>query len=212
MILYHGTKFAILPKIKKEGIKPLQDNTQTGNWKHTIPSRIGHVYLTNAYPWYFAAHCTRIRSKALVLEIDIPEDMLYPDEDFIGQVLHRKEEYSDYDLLELTEAIDLEEYKHNWEDSLTHMGTCSYKGIIPWQYVKRYAVVSDWNFLFMCSDAQVSLINYKFVGYKYKELLKLSFKDIEEFVDPLFPEELREQLNIKPLRIDPTKHQVVNVK
>lgn len=68
---------------------------------------------------------------------------MYPDEDFIGQVL-QKQSKVDKGLFEVTKDVDLSLYQHHWKDSLNCMGCVCYRGKIPEQiptFYKSYLIV-----------------------------------------------------------------------
>ncbi len=165
LILYHGTSTRYLDKILKEGIVPR--NTKKGNWQ--LVSRKGQVYLTIAYPLYFAINACKVnKDNPVVVKIQLNKDdmnLLYPDEDFIGQVLHQR--IGAGNLQEITNLVDIEEYKHNWNDSLTKMGNVSYKGKITPDKIVDYVVVTDSKIQMAAIDPTISIMNFFFCGVYY---------------------------------------------
>jgi len=68
MRLYHGTNSLFVEKCLKTGIAPR--GFKKTNWKD-YPSRSDLVYLTDAYPFYFAICATKKKNQnPVVLEID----------------------------------------------------------------------------------------------------------------------------------------------
>src|ERR1700684_841156 len=117
MKLYHGCSAKDLPSIMNKGLSPRRDNQS--NWKKN-PSRPDMVYLTVAYPFYYAL-CQE--GFAGVVEIDargLDRRRFFPDEDFLtnafamhgGQELDasRKEEIRD----------TLHTYGDYWRESVKH--------------------------------------------------------------------------------------------
>ena len=87
------------------------------------------VYLTTAYPFYFAA-ANSDEQKVVVFEIDatkLDERRLHPDEDFIAEVMHDRdgkmptEAQKDH----IRENLDL--FRGMWPKSLAELGNCAYR-------------------------------------------------------------------------------------
>jgi hypothetical protein len=116
------------------------------------------VYLTSAYPFFFACHVDEGEqdscSPALAIEIDstrLDQRLLYPDEDFVVQVVAKR---YDKPIAEIHDAIraELVELSETcqdttgkpvptWEASLAALGTCCYKGVIPRNAMTRYCLL-----------------------------------------------------------------------
>ena len=150
MKLYHGTSDIYTSKILKEGLIP-RSTRSNGNWEEYV-SREDLVYLTTAYPWFFAMHTSAAvndrDTKAVVFEIDLAllhECNLLPDEDFLVQVVAANQgvplvEIHDEarDNIEGFAAVD---GTPRWQLSLAMLGTCSHKGAIPPSAITRYSVL-----------------------------------------------------------------------
>lgn len=176
--LYHGTNSENLKGILKEGIKPRNKKTK-GNWEK-IPSREGFVYLSDTYAGYYAV-CS-IKNKVLkpiLIEVEVEAEKLYPDEDFIGQILIRK---SGKNIFDITNSVDIENYKDLWKESLEKLGNASFKGTIPVKNIRRVKEIPSSLYLYFL-DPSISLLNHYYCGQKYKELIKFVMGDIKE--DPL---------------------------
>jgi hypothetical protein len=181
--LYHGTGSRALGTILSGGLKPR--GRKKGNWE-SFPSRPDMVYLTTAYAPYFAINSSKKGDKALILEIDFSKleiSKLYPDEDFIAQVLSVQE---DRPLDEVHEEVceDLEGYQHCLSDSLGGLGNCSYKGVVPAVAISRYVLLdceSRSDLAMMAMDPCISLMNYKFCGNRYRSVISWLFGDREDF-------------------------------
>ena len=90
--LYHGTSTKYLDDILSKGITP-RHNKGIGNWSGN-PSHPLMVYLSDAYPVYFAQqsvnaynekNCDSEKDEPVVLEVIVDTKRLYPDEDFLEQ-------------------------------------------------------------------------------------------------------------------------------
>lgn len=180
MKLYHGTSSKHLDSILSKGIRPR--GRRKGNWE-SFPSRPDMVYLTNSYAPYFALQSCDKMEKALIVEVEVDETGLYPDEDFIAQVLASQEQRP---LEEVHEEVreGLEAYKHHAKDSLEGLGNCSHKGVVPAGNVRRMCLVdftkrSD--LAIMSMDPSISVMNYRFCGSKYRSVISWLFGDRKDF-------------------------------
>jgi hypothetical protein len=132
MILYHGTSERHLHAIQRHGLLPRR-MTGESNWSGKVASKKGFVYLTDAYPVYFAvgpalgAECAP--ADLLILKVDVDEDRLYPDEDFIAWALTdviqgvRQEEMNPF--------IDPRAHKGVWHLSLQYNGVVCTPEVLP---------------------------------------------------------------------------------
>lgn len=179
MKVYHGTSFDKFTEITINGLMPREDRAT--NWPDN-PSMSDMVYLTTAYPFYFA-HCASCEdgSKAVVIEIDVshlPYQNFYPDEDFIFQAIPKKER-PDLQLI----RDHIEDYKRFFQKSIDHMGNFCYMGTIPRQAMTR-AVSVDFKkrgeLLMEVMDPTISILNYRLIGDKYIDLVAWFFGDKEE--------------------------------
>ena len=181
--LYHGTSAKFLDSILSGGLKPR--GRKKGNWE-SFPSRSDMVYLTTAYAPYFAINSCQKKEKALVLEIDFSKldySKLYPDEDFIAQVLAHQQEKSIEDVHEQVRS-ELEGYQHHMPDSLEGLGNCSHRGPIPAGAISRYVLIdceTRKDLSMMSLDPSISLMNYRFCGSRYRSIISWLFGDREDF-------------------------------
>ena len=67
MLIYHGTSFKNLDSILNNGIDPRSDGKS--NWEE-YESRDDMVYLTLAYPFYYAACVAKNDDPLVVFEIE----------------------------------------------------------------------------------------------------------------------------------------------
>lgn len=137
MLLAHGTSAKNLPKILKEGILP---RGQKESLWAACPSASSRVYLSNAYAFYFAHHCSKEDDDLLVLEVDVVRKNLFPDEDFLGFITDHPHNLAQNlpDLRERTMFLRdwIEEQPKNLrldlaDKSLLWMGNVSHNGPIP---------------------------------------------------------------------------------
>jgi hypothetical protein len=193
--VYHGTSAKYLPEILKSGIVP-RKRTGNSNWDHTVKSRDEFVYLTAAYAPYFAAQAVQEVEKALVLEIDLDKldsRYMYPDEDAVAQSLmaekdeggfESQEEADKFDMTlnELTDSLDMEQYRHLWKNSLRALGNVAHRGPIPPEAITRYVTLDftkHREFYFMVLDPTISILNYQICGQKYRDMTAWLFGDRE---------------------------------
>jgi len=176
--LYHGTHSGALPSIRAAGLRPRA--TRRGNWSHSVESNSRAVYLTDAYPLYFATHAASDRKdrKPMILEIAVDalnQSRLAPDEDFLEQGSRTLIEVGPrgVDMAERTRWFRrraLSDFSHLWRDSIAHLGTCAYYGTIPPEAITRWAIIPPRHkIIFMC-DPIISLMNYKILGEYYRAL------------------------------------------
>jgi hypothetical protein len=114
------------------------------------------VYVTSAYPFYFAMHTSADlddQAEPLVIEIDstrLNRHLLYPDEDFVAQFVAEQtgkpieEIHGDItaDLVDISTSCQDTSGKpaQTWEASLAALATCCYRGVIPRRAMTRYCV------------------------------------------------------------------------
>ncbi len=167
--LYHGTAAINIPGIEQDGIRPRGHGQ--GNWAK-LPSHPDMIYLSTAYAPYFAvAACENMDDTiGAILEIDAREldrTRLYPDEDFIREVL-------------TDDSADPDRWRPLWAASLKAMGNCCFRGRIPPELITRYAVI-DWRrrpWLWLAvADPSISVMNYRLCGRYYRQLTAWLFGD-----------------------------------
>lgn len=178
MKLYHGTSGGIARKIVAGADLLPRRMSKRSNWTKA-PSAPDAVYLTNAYPIYFAANhdC----GTPAILEIDThrlnPFDFA-PDEDALEQS-HRAHDglpahwtmrqRTTYYRNRLRSYQDGEKYLV----SLRALGTCAHFGVIPRKAITRVAFIDrDEGIATIFEGVQplISLANFKYCGDRYKAL------------------------------------------
>ena len=177
MKLYHGTSESRARKIMVDGLKPRGKSGKT-NWKHSIESNPKAVYLTDAYPLYFAVQASDSGERWAVIEIEtdlLDESKLHPDEDVLEQAGRKHDNIPVKGMIERTRYYrGIARKNPNWDKSLKFMGTCSYYGTIPPEAITRVVFVDpkklDGGFSLSLIDCSISLVNYKFCGEKYRNV------------------------------------------
>ena len=187
MKLYHGTAYKNLKGILRNGITPRGKDNKKSNWDHTVASRLGHVYMTVAYPLYFALCAKGKGDIGLVVEIDtnkLDDSWLYPDEDFVAQGLAKADKLNTdgrtMTLNQRTAQVDLEAYRHLWGKSLEYLGNCSYRGPVPRSAITRYATIDFKKrpeIAVTSMDPSICIDNYRFCGWKYRGMVAWLFGD-----------------------------------
>lgn len=208
MKLYHGTSQVSLEKILETGIGPR--GKSKGNWEHTVKSHKDAVYMTTAYPLYFATVASGDSRLAAVIEIDtdyLDKTHMAPDEDFLGQVAVRKQ---GGELNKITRVIrqNLRNYAGDadlLDGSIKFLGNCCYIGTIPVKAISRIARINlakAPQTHMMSLDPSISIMNYMYVGKRYRALTKWVFGDdlgpdtpLERKFEGDVPEEIRRQFS-----------------
>jgi hypothetical protein len=178
MKLYHGCSAKDLRSIMVNGLCPRMD--KNSNWKKN-PSRPDMVYLTVAYPFYFALCHDGL---AGVLEIDprgLDRKRFFPDEDFLtnlfvlrdGKELNRREQGRI--------RVMLHTYGQYWRDSLRFQGNCCYQGTIPPHCISRYCIFNPKARPALAAelsgDPSINVTNYSIKGKAYRQLVAWMFGD-----------------------------------
>jgi len=178
--LYHGTSTKYLDDILSKGITP-RHNKGIGNWSGN-PSHPLMVYLSDAYPVYFAQqsvnaynekNCDSEKDEPVVLEVIVDTKRLYPDEDFLEQY-HRiapqwKDAVEKTTMQERTIYFkqNLLDYKDDYQTSLFGLGNCCHKGVIKPKNIVRYSIL-DYDEILNYSDPAINLQNYQLLGGRYR--------------------------------------------
>ena len=77
----------------------------------------------------------------------------------------------------------LEQYKHMWQKSLKYLGNISYRGSIPKEAITRYCTFDTTkrpHLALTILDPTITLMNYLVIGWKYQEIIKWMFGDLEQ--------------------------------
>lgn len=179
--LYHGTSAMVAAKAIKEGLRPRSAGGKS-NWKRTVESNPDAIYLTDAYPLYFALNCDC--DTPTVLQIDVSKlntNFLVPDEDVLEQAGRGHDDVKG-GMKQRTRWYRkrLKNYMATdaWLKSLQAMGTCGSLAPIPPEAISRVAFVDYDKAPTLCMqgmDASISLANYRFCGPQYRNLTNRIF-------------------------------------
>jgi hypothetical protein len=180
MILYHGTSTKHMDSILKNGLQP-RTVTGNSNWSGKIESKSGFVYLSTAYPVYFAVAAAREdHEQLLVLQVEVAKRDLYPDEDFVAYALHESgiQKFARMKLQDIIPLVNLEVYKSFAEKSLKHNGLAAVKFVPPTK-IKGHVVIdlhkNIQEVMSIGGDAIPSPIPYMVLGEHYRKCMKALF-------------------------------------
>jgi hypothetical protein len=225
MILYHGTSERVWEKIQQTG-QVMPRGTDPGRWPQSVRSHSRVLYLTDAYPLYFAGHAAAggesggDEGRLAVLELDMTglEHRLVPDEDVLAQLDGARGGF----LLGETLADRTAAYRgrlsayrgeENALRSLALMGTCGlyfHRGnpSLNAERVRRVALVTQeaYNRLVMWGhDPSITLANYALMAGHYRSVTRWLFDpDTWRYVEGILPDrgpppdELREGIEVRP--------------
>ena len=170
--LYHGTSTKYLDDILSKGITPRHN--KDSNWSDN-PSHPLMVYLSDAYPVYFAQQSVEVEGddEPVVLEVIVDTKRLYPDEDYLEQFTRIDPAWRN-----TVEATSMEyrtewfkdnltDYKEHYVGSLYGLGNCCHKGLIKPKNIVRYSIL-DHNQILNYSDPTITLQNYQILGGRYR--------------------------------------------
>lgn len=181
--LYHGTTTKHLDSILRNGLHPR--GRRRGNWDR-YHSRSDMVYLTTAYAPFFAINSVAEEEKAVIVEVqtaDLNPSALYPDEDFIAQALaHQMQLPLDY--IHKRVRRTLHQYQHHTCDSVHALGNAAHKGVIPPEAITRYATIDgklQSSLFWIALDPCISVLNYRFMGPKYRSIIAWIMGDRPDF-------------------------------
>jgi hypothetical protein len=178
MKLYHGCAAKDLPSIMTNGLCPRGD--KQSNWTKN-PSHADMVYLTVAYPFYFAL-CHE--GLAGVVEIEargLDRKRFYPDEDFLTNAIamHEGQALDPYRQEDVREMLHF--HGDYWKESVRLQGNCCYQGTISPQYVTRYCIFDPKARPELAEelsgDPCINLANYSSKGKSYRQLVAWMFGD-----------------------------------
>jgi len=212
MLLYHGTTETQLNQIRLTGLRPR--GKRKSNYTE-YPSRKDMVYLTNAYPFYYALNTSDEEPDiAAVLEIDtdhLTPANFYPDEDFITQAM---KDVQDEDFHKTHDRVrdGLLAYQQHRQLSLERIGNCCYRGTIPLDAITRVCYFDSdkrTTLMMVCLDPTISIMNYSVCREKYQSLVSWMFGDSPTFTTVSeWETSLLDDPDTDPRLRDSIKHQV----
>lgn len=184
MILYHGTSTKHLEAIRRLGLQSRRVTKRRSNWKGQIRSKLDFVYLTDAYPVYYALNPALAvggqRPDLLILKVEVDESQLYPDEDFIAWEMARHDD--GLSIRELIAEIDPADYQEHWRDSLERNGVVCTRGVAA-ERIVDYKVLTHNNYPLLYAiggDSMPTPLNYRFLGNHYRQCIAALFEHGEE--------------------------------
>jgi len=182
MILYHGTSERHVERILKEGLRSRKHTKMESNFtKH--PSHTEMVYLSNCYAPFFAANASKDGRWAIV-EVEVDECNLLPDEDFLEQASRGTHRIQTLSLEERTAEYkeDLQAYAEHALDSLKHLGTVAHDAFIRRSEITRISLFDHSKNMYMAMmalDPTISLLNHKILGKHYENVTRWFFESVE---------------------------------
>ena len=179
MILYHGTSERYLHAIQRHGLLPRR-LTGESNWSGNVASKEGFVYLTDAYPVYFAVGPALAAedepADLLILKVDVDEDRLYPDEDFIAWALTNG--IQGVRQAEMNPYIDPRSYKDMWRLSPEHNGVVCTPEVSPDRILDHHVIGrSETELIFELGvEPMPTPENYGLIGSHYRRCIEVLFE------------------------------------
>jgi len=179
MILYHGTTARHLHAIHQHGLLPRR-TTGESNWSGNVASKEEFVYLTDAYPVYYAVGPAFAVESApadlLILKVDVNEDRLYPDEDFIAWALTNG--IQGVRQAEMNPYIDPRSYKDMWRLSLEHNGVVCTPEVSPERILDHHVIGrSETELIFELGvEPMPTPENYGLIGSHYRRCIEVLFE------------------------------------
>jgi hypothetical protein len=184
MILYHGTSSEHLEAIRKTGLQPRRITKRRSNWKGSIESKRDFVYLTDAYPVYYAMNpALGERGKQpdiLIFKLEVDESQLYPDEDFIAWEMARNDE--GLSVRDLIAEIDPADFQHHWRESLERNGIACTRSVSVEKILEHKIIPANYHRLLYSigGDAMPTPLNYLVMGDHYRRCIETLFEHSEE--------------------------------
>ena len=178
MILYHGTSSRYLPEILEYGLQPREYTDVAGNWEGNIQSKPDLVYLTDAYALYYALAATKEHEKLVVIQVDVPEEELLPDEDFLAYVQAQQDGIPLKQVYEQG-TPDPVVNRELWKQSLEYNGVVSMFDVPLLDILDvRTLNTTDHMEYIMCGggDSMPIPMNYRICGAYYRDCLEQLFK------------------------------------
>jgi hypothetical protein len=187
MKLYHGTNSVSAMNALQNGILP-RNLSKKSNWDHSVQSNKDCVYLTTAYAPYFAIQAANSieGSFPAIIEIDtdlLDIDYLVPDEDALEQATRKTDDLPKlWSMNRRTRHYrkHLMKFAEHWEWSLKAIGNCAYMGVVPASAITRVVVINHIKqsiLMHMSLDPSISIMNFRFCGDKYVQLLNWIFNN-----------------------------------
>lgn len=182
MILYHGTSARHRSSIEQNGLMP-RSATGVSNWAEPhdglIESKDYLVYLTTSYPVYYALGAARNDDDLLIVEVDVDEKDLFPDEDFLAYLADQQKMFPGKTLAELNQILEPMDNCHLTMDSLKYHGVAATRFVARDQ-IKRMITISCREtqlILTIGGDAMPVPMNFRIFGDAYRRSIAALFDE-----------------------------------
>jgi hypothetical protein len=182
MILYHGTTSRNLVAIQQEGLRSRRTTGCPSNWSGRVESKPGFIYLTDAYPVYYALAAVKADEDLLLVKVEVDEAQIYPDEDFIAYAMSGGHGERSRDLIA---RIDPADYRDHWRESLARNGVACTPSVEPERILAFQSLrQADWpRILEMGGDASPTPMNYFVLGGCYRRSIEALFEHGQDEAD-----------------------------
>lgn len=200
MKIYHGTSLKRWESIQKDGLIPRGAHGKS-NWTHSIESNPDTIYFSDAYAMNFALASLNTdalkKDHAVIIEVDsasLDAMDLVADEDVLEQVSRQLGRGKDglpahWGMIERTryyrrKTRDYADDGLGFDWSMENMGTGGHIGAVPPKHFTRVAVIDIRAAAAICweyMNSQITIMNYKFCGARYRALNALIFNDPYKF-------------------------------
>ena len=114
-----------------------------------------------------------------VIQVQVDEMKLYPDEDYIALCLKTHDPFcKNIPLEEIGEMTNLEDYRKHWVESLMHNGKVAIKGVPAKQITGHLVIKHDdmSTILATGGDSVPSPLPYKILGKQYRDTIRMMFE------------------------------------
>lgn len=157
---------------------------QESNWEGKVESKHDLVYLTDAYPIYFARGATDEGDQLLILKVNVNTRNIYPDEDFIARYLQYAH-YPEMTLQDLNPLVDPKEFKQLAKNSLEFNGVCAVKKVTPQNILdyRTFDYKNDLRLILQTGGDTTPIPDaYKVMGDMYRTSTNMLFEKSKEEV------------------------------
>lgn len=197
MKLYHATSAAHMESVFVNGLKPR--GRAKGMWEGEIASQPDCVYLTDSLAPFYADHACNGRrgrgAKWMIVEVDTDRfDMARAcaDEDAMLCYLEHRGDFKRAERSSNREAAKDLARLNSWEDSLTILGTCAYRGAISPKAITRISIIDPkelGGLALSLSDQGINVMAHRFLIDRRKAAIRwLMGEDVapEDFYGPVW--------------------------
>jgi hypothetical protein len=178
MKLYHGCSAKDLRSIVMNGLCPRGD--KESNWEKN-PSRPDMVYLTVAYPFYYAVCHEGLAGVVEIEAGELDRTRFFPDEDFLTNAFAKHERRQLDPQRQEKARLLLHTYGSFWKESVRFQGNCCYQGTISPRYITRYCIFHPTARPELAAevsgDPVINLDNYSLKSKSYRQLVAWMFGD-----------------------------------